>query len=287
VPPWAFPPPLHRLHHDTRAFFRVQGDEYVPGPHARGRWADTVSGPVVGGLLGRTIERDTANPEFQPARLTVDMPRPTLLEPVAVETSVIREGRRIKLVDAVIVQRGQVTAHARAVLVRRGQQPEGQVRSTSVAMPEVPKAPDSVPADLQMVLLGYGADRNAGMPWLEWDREHAQKFIWVRQIRPLVEGETMSPFTSAAMAGDLTSAVAHWGTSGLRFLNVDYTVSLSRLPEGPEIGLASIGHYSETGVASGMATLFDHRGPIGSGVAIALGSSAAKFRTTNLAVTRC
>jgi hypothetical protein len=89
------------------------------------------------------------------------------------------------------------------------------------------------------------------------------------------------------MAGDLTSAVAHWGTSGLRFLNVGYTVSLSRLPGGPEIGLASIGHYSETGVASGMATLFDHRGPIGSVVAIALGSSAAKFRTTNLAVTRC
>jgi hypothetical protein len=287
LPPWAFAPQRHHLSHDTHAFFRIEGNHYVPGPHARGPWAETISGPVVGGLLGRTIEQDTADPEFQPARLTVDMPRPTLLEHVAVQTSVVREGRRTKLVDAVMVQRGEVTAHARAVFVRRGEQPDGQVWSVPIEMPAAPGPPDSLPADLQMILQGYGADRTAGIPWLEWEKAYAQKFIWVRQIRPLVEGEVTSPFASAAIAGDVTSAVTHWGTTGLRFVNVDYTLTLSRLPDGPEIGLASIGHYSAAGVASGMATLFDHRGPIGTGVAVALANTARTFSTTNLALTRC
>jgi hypothetical protein len=302
LPPKAFSPPSQRLHdetldiggvapseerEDTAAFFSIEGNSYLPSPHARGPWAPTVSGPIIGGLLGRTLERDAGNPELHPARLTVDLPQPTLLKPVVVQTSVVREGRRIKLVEAVALQRGQVTARASAVFVRRGEQPDGQVWSTPVAMPAAPDRPDEVSPDLQMLLQGYGVDRKPGIPWVEWEKECAQKFIWVRQIRPLVEGEALSAFTSAAMAADVTSALTHWGTAGLHFLNVDYTMTLSRLPEGPDVGLASMEHYSAAGVASGTATLFDHRGPIGTGVAVALARTSETFKVTNLHLTRC
>ena len=50
----------------------------------------------------------------------------------------------------------------------------------------------------------------------------------------------------------------------------DYTITLSRLPEGVYIGLAAVTHYSHAGVATGVATLFDENGPIGSGMATAL-----------------
>ena len=53
------------------------------------------------------------------------------------------------------------------------------------------------------------------------------------------------------MAADATSALTHWGTSGLRYINADYTLSLTRLPEGPHIGLAALLHSSHDGVASG------------------------------------
>jgi hypothetical protein len=72
------------------------------------------------------------------------------------------------------------------------------------------------------------------------------------------------------MAADITSSLTHWGTAGLQFINADYTVTLSRLPEGVWIGLAAVTHYGDAGVATGVATLFDETGPIGSGVATAL-----------------
>jgi len=92
----------------------------------------------------------------------------------------------------------------------------------------------------------------------------------VRETKSLVDDEPLSPFTRAAMAGDVTSSITHWGADGLQFINADYTVTLSRLPEGVYIGLASLTHYGHAGVATGVATLFDETGPIGSGVATAL-----------------
>jgi hypothetical protein len=68
------------------------------------------------------------------------------------------------------------------------------------------------------------------------------------------------------MAGDMVSSLTHYGTGGLKFINADYTLTLSRLPEGPYVGLAALTHYSHAGVATGV----DQFGPIGSGVATAL-----------------
>jgi hypothetical protein len=92
----------------------------------------------------------------------------------------------------------------------------------------------------------------------------------MRETKFLVDDEPLSPFTRAVMAGDVTSSLTNWGTEGLQFINADYTITLSRLPEGVYIGLASVTHYSHAGVATGVATLFDETGPIGSGMATAL-----------------
>ncbi|MCB0947005.1 MAG: thioesterase family protein, partial [Mycobacterium sp.] len=74
------------------------------------------------------------------------------------------------------------------------------------------------------------------------------------------------------------SALTHWGTSGLRYINADYTLSLTRLPEGPHIGLAALLHSSHDGVASGAAAIFDEHGPIGNAMAVALVNPAESFR---------
>ena len=64
------------------AFFTIDGDHLVPGPMAQGPWGATVSGHIVGGLLGWAVERAGGDPQLQPARLTVDLLRPTFMEPV-------------------------------------------------------------------------------------------------------------------------------------------------------------------------------------------------------------
>src|SRR6478609_9015940 len=103
------------------AFFIADRDTFVPQPIARGPWGETISGNYVGGILGHVLDRDADDPEFQPARLTVDLFRPAALAPVRVDTTVIRQGRRLRLVDAVMTQSDAVVARASGLFLRRGE----------------------------------------------------------------------------------------------------------------------------------------------------------------------
>lgn len=109
------------------AFFTVDGDSYVPGQMTQGPWGAAMGGQIVGGLLGWGIEQSGIDADLQPARFTVDLLRPALMEPVQIRTSVQREGRRIKLVDGSLLQNGTVVARASALFLRRGDHPDGQV----------------------------------------------------------------------------------------------------------------------------------------------------------------
>ena len=254
------------------AFFIADGDAFVPQLIARGPWGETISGNYVGGILGHVLERDAGDPEFQPARLTVDLFRPAALAPVRVDTTVTRQGRRLKLVDAVMTQSDTVVARASGLFLRRGEQPTAEVWSSPVAMPPLPPTPDPLPKGLAMLAWTYGRNEHTPGPGfgLEAWQHVGPKHIWVRDIRPLVDGEELTPFTRAAMAGDMVSSLTHYGTEGLQFINADYTLTLSRLPEGPYLGLSALTHYSHDGVATGTATIVDEFGPIGTGVANAL-----------------
>src|SRR5579859_6749034 len=86
-------------------------------------------GRVVAGLLGREIERRHGDPEYMPARLTVDMYRLPDLSPAEVVTRVVREGRRIKVIDAEFISAGAPMARATCQLLRRTSNPDGQVWS--------------------------------------------------------------------------------------------------------------------------------------------------------------
>ena len=129
-------------------------------------------------------------------------------------------------------------------------------------------------------LWAYGGSGNGSLGGTssEWEQDHTPKFAWIREIRPLIDAEEITPFTRAALAGDVTSALTHWGTGGLRYINADFTITLSRLPEGEYIGLAAQAHHGDAGVASGAATLFDRHGPIGSRLAVGLAQPAEAFR---------
>ncbi len=257
----------------AQAFFAADGDLLVPSPLARGPWGSTISGTYIGGLLGRAVELAGGDPDLQPARLTVDLLRPVALaEPVRVDTSVEREGRRIRLVDAAMRQNGAVVARASALYLRRATQPPDAAWTLPISMPPPPTQPADVSGDFTMELWTYSSNSESAEPsndLSQW-RHGGQKYAWVRDVMPLVAGEPVSPFVRAAMAGDVTSSLTHSSASGLNYINADYTLTLSRLPDGEFIGLAGLTHYSHEGVATGTATLFDRLGPIGSGVATGL-----------------
>ena len=254
------------------SFFVTEGDHYVPTPLGRGPWGASLAGNYVGGLLARTAELAVDDADLHPARLTVDLLRPVALKPLQVHSSVVRDGRRIRLVDAVLIQNDLIVARASVLFARQAEHAADTVWTSPVTMPAIPAETDLPSGELPMFLHSFGRDPVNGSPGVgitEWCHD-GQKFAWVWETNLLVADEPLTPFTRAAMAADITSSLSHWGVTGLQFINADYTVTLSRLPTGDHIGLAAMTHYDHAGIATGVATLFDEAGPIGSGMATAL-----------------
>ncbi|HEY4793184.1 MAG TPA: thioesterase family protein [Mycobacterium sp.] len=261
-------PPVVRDSESTTGYFSRRGDTFHPQSIARGGWGKSVSGHVVGGLLGWAAERVVDDSAFLPARLTVDLPRPTALEPIDLRTRVLRNGRRLRLVEVVMLQGGEVVAQATGLFLRRGQQPAGTVWSPDIEMPPFPA--DVQPSDNSLFVRTYGWGMAIQNPEPNWSGEGGEKFTWLRLTQPLIQDEPLTPFTRAAMAADVTASLVNWSSDGLKFINADYTVTLSRLPEGPVIGLAAQGHCSHDGIATGSATIFDQQGKIGHSAAVSL-----------------
>ena len=256
---------------DRRPFFTVAGDELIPGPHARGPWAaDMMHGRLLGGLMARAIEREHADEGLHVARLTVDLFRRAGVVPLRVATRRVRDGARVRVVDATVTTGDGEVARASAVLLRRGARPpgEGYVTPGWDAPPPERLGPPltSVPFHLWLLSAEDGGVVGA---WESAKRRRA----WVREAHELVEGEPVSPFVRVALAADLTSPVALFSTAGLHYINADYTLMLGRLPMSEAIGFESDGHLSDEGVAVGNCTLYDSAGPIGTCAVTALAMS--------------
>lgn len=247
-------------------FFTSDHDSFVPNPIAHGGWGPTLGGHVVGGLLARSVESKRADPDLVPARFTVDILRRVAAEPVEVRSHVLRTGRRNQSIDATMTQHGEVVARASTLFLRRSAQPAVLPWTTQITMPPVPAEPAEFDDAAPLFIKPYGRDADdSANPW-QW---MGPRYAWIRHIHPLVDDEEPSPFVVVAMAVDVTASMTGFSEAGLGFINADYTLTLCRLPDGPFIGLAALTHYSDAGIATGSASLFDARGPIGTGVTTA------------------
>jgi acyl-coenzyme A thioesterase PaaI-like protein len=255
----------------STAYFARRGDIYQPRSTARGGWGAFISGHVVGGLLGWSVEQLVDDPQFLPARLTVDLPRPCALEPIEIQTREIRSGKRLRLVEAVILQDDRIVAKASGLFLRRGDQPTGGIWSPDIEMPPIPT--DVQPDDNSLFVRTYGWGMSIQNPDENWSGGGGAKYTWLRLTQPLFDDEPLTPFTRAAMAADVTASLVNWSSEGLKFINADYTLTLSRLPMGSMIGLASQQHSTRDGIATGSATLFDEHGEIGSSLSVSLAQS--------------
>lgn len=247
-------------------FFRIEGTHFVPTPASRGPWdPNSLHGRVIVGLLGHEIERLHGAPDFMPARLTVDMYRLPDLSAVEVTTRVVREGRRIKVIDAEFISGGVSAGRATCQLLKRTQNPEG-----TVWKPEPWNAP--APADIDPP-----EDKRSGMGGMWAMRPISggfgvvgQKRTWMAEVRELVAGRPLTPFVRVAVAADFASPFAHAGDKGLEFINSDVTVYLHREPRTEWLGFEVISHGATDGVAVGDCRLYDEDGPIGSASCAAL-----------------
>lgn len=245
-----------------QAIYRVEGNLVTTGPDAAGPWDPGMQhGSAPAALVVWAAEAIPAPVPMRIARVTVDLMRPVPIAPLALETEVLREGRKIQL-SAIRLRAGEhVVVGATVLKVRLQEQtlpPEAAV--AAVTLPGPGQAREEQPSFSSSPFVAGISMRAAlgrfGVP--------GPGAIWYRVDRPLVEGAAVSQVMRAVVAADLCN-----GTSAAldfrqwTFLNADLTVSLARQPVGEWILLDAESWIGPDGAGLAMARLADEHGYFG------------------------
>jgi hypothetical protein len=217
-------------------------------------------------LLLREAELASGIPGGQTVRLSFDVLGPVPVGPVHVTASVLRPGRRVELVEAVL--HGEAERPLMRLTAWRV-----RVRTDGPDAGSPPPAIEPMPADVAGSApqeATFFATEVAYHRALEW-RFAAGDFnrpgpaaAWTRPCCELVAGETMTPLQHLLVMTDAASGISaglDWTTA--TFANVEFTVSLLRAPRGDWMGMDATTHLGGTGAAQCFATLHDADGPVG------------------------
>ena len=218
-------------------------------------------------LLLRSAELASGIPDGQTVRMGFDIFGPVPVGPVRVSTSVVRPGRRIELIEAVL-DAGDDRPLMRLSAWRIRSADDGlsaQGPAPDLAHPAPASVEDSRPEMAAFFTRDVAYHRA-----LDW-RFAAGSFnapgpaaAWTRPECELVAGEPMTPLQHLLVMTDAASgisAVLDWTTS--TFANVDLTVSLTRPPRGEWLGVDARTTLGGSGAAQCFAVLYDVDGAIG------------------------
>lgn len=238
-------------------YFEETEDGFVPSALARGPWSpDMLHGRLLGGLAARALEAEYGDAGWRAARLTVDLFRPAAMAPVQISLQPVRQGRKVRVIDAAITCDGHDVGRVSAVFLVTSDDPPGSIwRPDHEAWPD----PETVTSDGTT----GSAEHNGwlfrvvdgGMGTGERSR------VWTNDTVELVAGEAMSPLVRAAVSGDIACPLVNFSDQGLHYINADYTMLLGRYPVGDWIGVASTEQIQEGGISMAMATMYDADGP--------------------------
>ena len=202
-------------------FFKRDGEYYVPQASGRGPWnPQSLHGRVIIGLLGHALEETFGDPEFVPARLTVDMYKLPGFDPIEVKTQLIRQGGRIRVAEAEFISGGVSMAKASCQFLRRTEAPAGEVwgpPNWDVPKPDEITAPDPGTGPMGRMWATRPISGGFGQPVAPGQKRQT----WMSEVRELVEGYALTPFQRVAVACDFVSPFAHAAPEGLSSINSD------------------------------------------------------------------
>lgn len=232
-------------------FFTRQGNVYVPTGRGISPWnGKSISGNAIAGLLAYLVDRVPSPVPMHPARLTIDILGAVPNEPLTPEVTIVREGKRIQLIDVTLMAQGRIWARMSALRVRMT---DTQPRDLAHAYP-FPTGP-IVPFESAMsetLRVGDGkVTPGAGARW-------------ARFPYPIIVGEPSAPLEMAAMIADFGGGIsAHLPYAEWTFANLDISLNLTRLPRGEWLLVDAETLSSGNGVAIASSRLGDREGIFG------------------------
>jgi hypothetical protein len=245
----------------TTAAFVTDGRRIIPQPIARAGWYDdALHGGPVAAALARAVEAVASPVDTTVTRLTVDLLRPIPTRPLEIRSGVVRQGRRIQVVDAVMESEGSEVARAAAM----------RIRTADVAVPEHERRPSPPPPHGLEPYRMLEADEQwfhsaaVEARFVSGDfYEPGPATVWMRLVVPLVEGEEPTPLQRVAALADFGNGLSRVLPWGWLFINSDLTVHLSRQPRSEWVCLRSRTELSDHGMGLAESELFDEEGAIG------------------------
>lgn len=189
------------------------------------------------------------------------------MAPIFVTTTAVRQGRKVRVVDAGLHCDGHHVGRATAVLLTEGEHPPG-----SIWRPERSSWPDPESLDDPV-------DENGEPMHQEWKFRvvqggfdtGVQSRVWTNDTLPLVDDETVTPFVRAALSGDIACPLANSSDEGLFYINADYTMLIGRYPVGEWIGIEVSEQIEADGISIASSTLVDREGPFATSGGTSLG----------------
>ena len=253
------------------ALYEPEGGRLVPSELTVGPWdPGSQHGGAPSALLTWGIETVTSPTPVQLARLTVELLRPVPLRPLSLATDVVRPGRKVQLVRAVLRDGDLEVAAAHGLGIRTTALPLPEGTATTEAAPPGPETgrpspPGGITPD--HTVPGFHTTAN-DLRFTDggFDRP-GPATAWVRLLVPVVAGQPVSPAMRVAGAADFGNGLS-WVLPPERwlFVNPDLSIHLLRLPEGEWVGMRSTTLPGGEGIGLAETALFDLGGRIGRSV---------------------
>jgi hypothetical protein len=257
------------------SFFTTQGDGVVTATAAtRGPWSQVhQTGSPPAAILVRAIERSLPL-AFRVARFTVSFHKPVAITSFRIQTEVVRDGPKVKILRAHLVSIGssafspgpRPVASLEALLVRRASISADGPSMTIPSHGSQPAA-ESEPFPFPFFLNPVGYHSAMEMRRMHGRFGEGHMGVWMKMRIPLVAGETPSPLERVACAADSGNGISV-GVDVARytFVNPDLTVAIGREPRGAWIGLDARTMFGRDGIGLADACLLDEEGVFGRAV---------------------
>jgi hypothetical protein len=247
------------------AVFVRDGERFLATDAALGPWyEDALHGGAPAALLVHAVNRADVDPSLRLARITYEFVRPVPLGPLSVTLEVVRPGRRVTLLDAVLRDPNEIDVmRARALLLRPAE------------LGESPNSPPPFPGPEQGRAIDFPGARGPGFATHAMEirfvrgsfLEPGGATAWFRLRRPVVAGEPVTQMERLAAAGDFGNGIASvlsWDDH--LFINPDLTLYIERAPVGEWVALQSETRIGLGSVAVAESLLWDRHGRIGRAV---------------------
>jgi acyl-CoA thioesterase len=185
--------------------------------------------------------------------------------PLTAQAAVVRDGRRVRLVEASLLAAGRTVATARAWQIATTA--EGGIPAAGLAAQAPPPFPEhSQRQEFFPGFRNWGYGQSIEWRWVRRPDDGAgEAVVWARPRVPLVAGHPMEPLERILVVADSANGVSS-ALSPREWLFVPpaITVTLHRYPAGDWVYLAAVSTLAPDGLGSTLGTLGDADGVIGS-----------------------